>query len=105
MRLNALFAVTVLLALAFMPAGCATSGAQPQAKMEVVLKNGETVLLFHGGTQEAKSLFCVGETLPVYRAYPLKRLRYLEVGKVKITSAVGEHYLEGVVVQGEVKNG
>jgi hypothetical protein len=72
---------------------------------EVVQKTGETVRLHLGGHEKASILFCVGETVPVYRAYPQERLRYLEVGKVKISRFLEGNYLEGTVAEGEIKEG
>ena len=85
--------------------GCSALGTQPQIRAEVVMKAGNTVRLFHGGTQVAKALFCPGETVTVYRALPRERLRYIETGKVKITRYLDIHYVEAVVLAGEVKEG
>ncbi len=98
-------AVFAVLLLSVVLAGCASFGLEPGISAEVVMKSGETVRLFSGGTTEAKALFCVGETVSVYRAQDGEQLRYLEVGKIKILRPVGEHYLEGVVVEGSVKEG
>ena len=93
------------LALALVMAGCTILGTQPRISAEVVQKGGGTVRLHLGGHQKANILFCIGETVPVYRAYPQERLRYLEVGKVKITRFMEDNYLEGTVAEGEVKEG
>ena len=95
--------VVVMLPMEF--CGCSALGTQPQIKAEVEMKAGNTVRLFHGGTQVAKALFCPGETVTVYRALPRERLRYVETGKVKITRYLDIHYVEAVVVAGEVKEG
>ncbi len=79
-------------------------GVQPQIKASVVARTGGTVMLFHGGTREAKKLFCKGETVPIYRYYG-RYMHTKEVGKVKLGNFVGEHYIGGVVVSGEVKPG
>jgi hypothetical protein len=79
-------------------------GVQPQIKAEVITKTGGSVRLFHGGTEEAKKLFCEGETIPIYRYYG----RYdqtKEVGKVKLGEFVGNQYIDGTVVEGNVKPG
>jgi hypothetical protein len=79
-------------------------GTQPQIKADVVAAPDGTVRLFHGGTEEAKKLFCEGETVPIYRYYG----RYdqtKEVGKVKLGKFVGDQYIDGTVVEGEVKPG
>lgn len=100
-RLLALIAVLTL--PAFMPA-CATLGTQPRIQARVVAGTGETVRLFHGGTREAKEEFCLREIVPVYRYYG-RYLQAKEVGKVKITQYIGEHYFDAVVVEGEVRDG
>lgn len=79
-------------------------GVQPQIKAEVVTKTGGSVRLFHGGTAEAKKVFCKDETVPVYR-YSGRYMQTKEVGKVKIGAFVGDHYVDGVVVEGEVAPG
>lgn len=80
-------------------------GVQPQIKADVVAKpEGGTVRLFHGGTAEAKKVFCKGETVPVYRYYG-RYEQTKEVGKIKLGEFVGDHYIDGVVVEGEVKPG
>ncbi len=86
-------------------AGCGRLGVQPQIKADVVMTSGSKVRLFHGGTQEAKDLFCVGETVSVYRADAHERSGYVEVGKVKITRPIDEHSMEGVIVEGNVREG
>jgi hypothetical protein len=100
-----LLMMTLFLALLLLFSGCSTFGVQPQIKAEVVMKTGNVLLLFHGGTQTAKSLFCPGETVAVYRACPQERLRYVEVGKVKITRYLDDLHVEAVVVSGEVMEG
>ena len=79
-------------------------GVQPQIKADIVSKTGDSIRLFHGGTEEAKKLFCKGEVVPIYR-YVGRHLQTKEVGKVKIGEFVGDHYVDGVVVKGEVKTG
>lgn len=81
--------------------GCSTLGTQPQVKADVVMKTEGTVRLFH---KERAIEFCVGETVPVYRYYG-RYLQSKEVGKVKIVNIIDEHYLEAVVVEGEISGG
>ena len=80
---------------------CATF---PQAKVAVLAKQGDTIHLFHGGFTSAKEEFCVNDVVPVYRYTGKRYQKYAEVGKIKITGYVGEHYLEGVVVEGNIKD-
>lgn len=79
-------------------------GVQPQIKADILSKTGDDIRLFHGGTEEAKKLFCKGEVVPVYR-YVGRHLQTKEVGKVEIGEFAGDHYVDGKVVEGEVKPG
>lgn len=79
-------------------------GKQPQIKADVVSRAGDSVRFFHGGTEEAKKLFCMDEVVPVYR-YEGRYMKTKEVGKVRLGEFVGEHYVDGKVVEGEVKPG
>jgi hypothetical protein len=97
--------VVAVLVLSLVAPGCGTIGIQPQIKAEVMMTSGDKVHLFYGGPQDAKDMFCIGETVSVYRAYPQKRLRYIEVGKVRIERPIDKKYLEGIVVEGKVKEG
>lgn len=87
-------------ALPLFMSACATA---PQARVTVLAKPGDIVQLFHGGSKEAKDEFCLNDVVPVYRYSSLRKRAYKEVGKVKITGYVGDHYLEGVVVDGNIK--
>jgi hypothetical protein len=99
-------AVCVTAALfAFTLSGCTNFGLQPQFKAEVMMSGGERVRLFYGGTQEAKNIFCVGETVTVYRATPPDSQHSMEVGHVRILRALDDQYLEGEVVDGRVREG
>ncbi|WP_298267405.1 hypothetical protein [Geobacter sp.] len=86
--------------------GCATLGVQPRNRAEVVVKTDDTVRLLHIGGREAQADFCLGEIVPVYRWYAGGRyVKYRETGKVKITRYEGEHYLEALLLEGDVKEG
>ena len=97
--------VAALLALSLVVPGCGTIGIQPNIKAEVMMTSGDKVHLFYDGPQDAKDMFCIGETVSVYRSYSQKRLRYIEVGKVKVVRPIDKKYLEGIVVEGKVKEG
>ncbi len=75
----------------------------PPIRATIVAEVGQTVRLFHGGTEEAKKLFCKDETVPIYR-YDRNRQK-TQVGKVKLGVFVGREYIDGVVVEGEVRRG
>ena len=104
-RLSALSAVFFAILMLLIISACATLGVQPENKAEVVIKIGDVVQLFYGGSKEASAVFCPGETVKVYRQEPRKRLRYIEQGKVEITRVIDENYVEGKVVEGNVKPG
>lgn len=68
-----------------------------------IMVKGTVVCLFQSGTADVKKAINVNDILPVYReskSYEIK-----EVGKVKVLSYVGEDYLKGEVVEGEIKAG
>lgn len=104
--------VMVVIALAA-PATLVLSGcAQPPVKSEVVsakgqtLRPGDTVVLFHSGTEEVRKIICVGETIPVYREVYVKGLtKRTEVGQIKVLEYAGEHRFKGQVVEGKVQSG
>jgi hypothetical protein len=64
---------------------------------------GETVCLFQSGTEYVKKAIGIGDVLVVYREGPKHDLK--EVGKIKVLSYIGEDYLKGEVVEGEVMAG
>ena len=100
-KIGLMFSFIIVLSFAGLMSGCTTLGAQPQIKADVVMKAEGTVRLFH---KERVIEFCVGETVPVYRYYG-RYLQSREIGKVKIVNFVDEHYLEAVVMEGEIKDG
>lgn len=95
--------ITILL-LPVLISACATVPPQPQVKASILAREGDTVHLFHGGNKVAKEEFCINETVPVYRYFGRRYKQATEVGAIKITGYVGDHYLEGVVVKGNVKD-
>lgn len=95
--------IAVLSLLVFLSA-CATT---PSTKVEATItaKTGDVVQLFHGGNKLAKEEFCPDETVPVFRYYGSRWKEAREVGKVKVTKYLGDHFIEGVVVEGNLKDG
>jgi hypothetical protein len=67
---------------------------------EVFLR-GNIVYLFQSGTADVRSTIHVNDILVVDRIDSLCRVTV--VGKIRILSFVGETYLRGVVVDGEIK--
>ena len=102
--MRALKKIAVGIAILLFPVLMAACASVPEARVTVLAKAGDTVHLFHAGNTVAKEEFCLNEVVPVYR-YTGPRYRYLkEVGKIRITGYVGDHYLEGVVEEGSIRN-
>ena len=96
-----------MLALPVLMFACATAPPQAQVKTVAFAKRGDTVQLFHGGNKLAKEEFCLNAVVTVYRYYPpyASVAQRSEVGKIKITGFTGDHYLQGVVLEGTIKSG
>ncbi len=69
--------------------------------METPIKIGETVYLFHSGTQDVKKEIHPNDVLTVHRINTSCQAR--EVGKIKVIAYVGETYIKGEVVEGELR--
>jgi hypothetical protein len=101
--LVSVFAIAAMIAL---PVSSPALEKQPQIKSEVVMQVGHKVHLFHSGTADVKKEVCVNDVIPVYRELMTGgSTQTKEVGKIKVLSYVGEHYIEAEVVTGEVKPG
>jgi hypothetical protein len=68
-----------------------------------ILVKGTVVCLFQSGTADVKKAININDILLVYRENKSHELK--EVGKIKVLSYVGEDYLKGEVVEGELKAG
>ena len=68
-----------------------------------IIVKGDIVCLFQSGTADVKKAISVNDILPVYRENKSHKLK--EVGKIKVLSYVGEDYLKGEVVEGELRTG
>jgi hypothetical protein len=68
-----------------------------------IMVEGTVVCLFQSGTADVKKAININDILPVYRESKSHELK--EVGKIKVLSYVGEDYLKGEVVEGELKAG
>lgn len=68
-----------------------------------ILEKGSVVCLFQSGTADVKKEIRINDILTVYRENQNHQLK--EVGKIKIRSYVGEDYLKGEVVEGELMPG
>jgi len=68
-----------------------------------IMVKGTVVCLFQSGTADVKKAIHVNDVLSVYRENKSQELK--EVGKIKVLSFVGEDYLKGEVIEGELKAG
>ncbi|MBT1074251.1 hypothetical protein [Geobacter grbiciae] len=95
-----------LLMLGFLLAGCASFGTQPTIRADVVMKTDGIIHLQHKGSGDPGKLYCVGETVPVYRWYAGGRYaKYREVGKARIIKLPEGAYLDAAIVEGDIKEG
>ena len=62
---------------------------------------GDTVYMFHSGTEDVKKAIHVNDTLAVYRI--TASCEVVSIGVVKVISFVGETYIKGEVFAGEIK--
>jgi len=72
-----------------------------QDREETAMRAGQEVYLFHSGTDDVRKIVQVGDILTVYRITPTCEVR--EVGRIKAVVYIGETYLKGKVVEGEIK--
>jgi len=72
-----------------------------QDRGETVMKAGQTLHLFHSGTDDVKRIIHANDILTVYRITPSCELK--KVGKIRVIAYIGETYLKGEVVEGEIK--
>jgi hypothetical protein len=72
-----------------------------QEKSEAIMKTGDTVYLFHSGTSDVRKGIHPNDVLIVHRINPSCEVR--EVGKIRVISYVGENYIKGEVIEGEIR--
>ncbi len=77
-------------------------GNEEKAEKGIRVK-GETVCLFQSGTADVRQAIGVGDVLSVFRQEKSGPVR--EVGKIRVLSYVGDDYLKGEVVEGELRTG
>lgn len=68
-----------------------------------IKEKGETACLFQSGTADVRKTINVNDILNVYRENRSHQM--IEVGKIRILSYVGDDYLKGEVVEGELQSG
>ena len=62
---------------------------------------GDTVYMFHSGTEDVKKTIHVNDTLTVYRTSP--SCEATPIGIIRVIAFVGETYIKGEVFAGEIK--
>lgn len=62
---------------------------------------GDTVYMFHSGTEDVKKSIHINDTLAVYRTSP--SCEVTPIGIIKVISFVGDNYIKGEVFAGEIK--
>jgi len=72
---------------------CVAVPPQQCVKATIVAKTGDIIHLFNGAKNIAKAEFCPNEIIPVYRYFGWRYKCAGEVGKIKITGYVCDHYL------------
>lgn len=64
-------------------------------------ERGDTLYMFHSGDGEVKKTIHVNDTLAVYRTNPSCEIT--PVGRIRVISFVGETYIKGEVLNGDIK--
>jgi len=102
-----LFAALILCFSAPLPANAVSWSPLQEEREEKaargIMEKGTVVCLFQSGTADVKKEIHINDVLVVYRVRRDHQLQ--EVGKIRVLSYVGEDYLKGEVVEGEVKAG
>ena len=86
-----------VLATSYMP----TFFYHQQDIKETVMKAGQTVYLFHSGTEDVKRAIRDSYVLIVYRINPSCEAKM--VGKIRVISYIGDIYLKGKIIEGEIR--
>ena len=68
---------------------------------ETVMKAGQTVYLFHSGTEDVKRGIRDNDILIVYRISPACEIKM--TGKIRVISYIGDIYLKGKIIEGEIR--
>jgi hypothetical protein len=68
---------------------------------DTVMKAGQTVYLFHSGTDDVRKTIHADDVLTVYRISP--SCEVTPVGIIKVLSYIGETYIKAEVLEGEVR--
>jgi len=104
MSKRALLAMATLITAVSLP--LSVGAALPKVKGEVVMKVGNTVNLFDSGKPGVRNDICLGDVIKVYRVIGGgKNPKSIEVGQVKVTEFVGDHYAAATILSGDIKPG
>jgi hypothetical protein len=68
-----------------------------------IMAKGNVVCMFQSGTADVRKAINVNDILLVYRESTTHEFKV--VGKIKVLSYIGEDYLKGEVIEGELKIG
>jgi hypothetical protein len=97
----------VIISLPGLVPACATVQPDDRIRAEVrdgsFAKPGDTVHLFYGMSKQVREEFSQNAVVPVYRMDKGYYLNKSEVGKIKVTKELGDHYIEAVVAEGEIR--
>jgi len=103
-------AACILLLLVLSPPGSARAVSYPlieeqreEKAVKGISEKGEAVCLFQSGTADVRKMIGIGDVLTVFREGPNQELK--KVGTVRVLSFVGDDYLKGEVVEGEIRAG
>ena len=99
-----LIAVLLLIAVTAPSAAFAVSYPAPLYHREIrhdKFVKGDTVYLFHSGTDEVRKTIHVNDTLPVHRI--TQSCKAMPAGLIKVVSFVGENYIRVEVLEGEIR--
>jgi len=108
-RMRQLVMVFAMISMPVFISACGT--LQPDDRIRAVVRDGhfakpgDTVHLFYGMSKQAKEEFCPDAVVPVYRMGRGYYVSKSEVGKIKVIKDLGEHYIEAVVAEGEIRPG
>jgi hypothetical protein len=72
-----------------------------QDRGETVMKVGQTVYMFHSGTDDVRKTIHANDLLTVYRIKPSCEVN--PVGIIKVLSYIGETYIKAEVLEGEIR--
>jgi hypothetical protein len=72
-----------------------------QDRGETVMKAGQTVYLFHSGTDDVRKTIHADDILTTYRTIPSCEVN--PIGIIKVLSYIGETYIKAEVLEGEIR--